>query len=94
MSKNNNHVCKRCGKCCKDVGTIWAQSEHPLIRAFGAATNRRVPGLFRIKGPCDMLAIEASGRAVCLIQKWLSHSAKPEACRGYPLDGKCFSVIQ
>ena len=83
--------CKRCGRCCQNVGTIWAHSEHPLIWAVGAAVNRRVPGLFRDHGPCDMLVIEESGRAVCLIQKWLGHKAKPKCCRDYPFDGEpCF----
>ena len=84
--------CRRCGKCCENVGTIWAQSEHPLIWAIGAAVNRRVPGLFRDQGPCDMLIIHESGRSTCLIQQWLGHKAKPRSCREYPFDGeKCFN---
>ena len=85
--------CQRCGKCCKDVGTIWAQSEHPLIWAVGAAVNRRVPGLFRDHGPCDMLKMDPCGRATCLLQQWLGWKAKPAACREYPDGEKCFREL-
>lgn len=100
-AKNRKHVCKRCGQCCIDNGTIWVHSEHPLIKAIVKAivdrpnvrilrqqSFRRIiitNGFFRDGGPCDMLVFERSGQAVCLLQKWLGHNAKPENCQEYPL---------
>ena len=82
--------CQRCGKCCKELGgSFWAHSDHELVEAMA----KYLPDdFYRDLGPCDMLILEESGRATCLIQKWLGHKAKPEACREYPCDGKpCFN---
>jgi len=68
--------------------SFWLHSDHELIEAFG---RRMPPDFYNDDGPCDMLVIEGSGRAVCLIQKWLGWAAKPTACRDYPFDGEdCF----
>ena len=80
--------CQRCGKCCQDLGCfLWTHIDHPLIEAVA----KSLPDEFYTDLACDMLVIEQSGRAVCLIQKWLGHKAKPKACRDYPFDGDdCF----
>lgn len=99
-ANNRKHVCKRCGRCCKDVGTIWVHSENPVVQAMVKAIVKRpdvrilqksferiifTNGFFRDDGPCDMLLIEESGRSVCLLQKWLGFNAKPPSCQEYPL---------
>lgn len=87
MSKD--HVCKRCGQCCMGIGkSFWTHSEHELINATKA---RLESDFYDDTGTCDMLIVHESGRAVCLLQKWLGHNAKPEACRKYPFEGSpCF----
>jgi len=88
-TKGQNHTCKRCGKCCQETGgSFWIHSEHELVKAMA----KYMPvDFFRESGPCDMLLITENGRAMCLLQKWLGHKAKPQACRDYPFDGKpCF----
>ena len=89
MNNKTGHICRRCGKCCKDLSnSFWTNSEHPMIKAI----NKKLPDVYyKDHGSCDLLVIEASGRAVCLLQKWLGHAAKPKSCRDYPFDGKpCF----
>jgi len=73
--------CQQCGKCC-DMGTIWVNSEHPLVRAAGKAVTD-----FRDGGSCDML-VYINGKAVCLIHKYFGYDAKPEVCRDYPEEGE------
>lgn len=86
MANNRKHVCKRCGRCCIDNGTIWVHSKNPVIVAIVKAIVERTDnGFFRDGGPCDMLVIEKSGRAVCLLQKWIGHDAKPDSCQAYPI---------
>ncbi len=85
MAKNKDHDCKRCGLCCSDVGTIWVHSKHPVVQAMvKAIVTRTDDGFFRDSGPCDMVVFEESNRAVCQLQKWLGHLAKPESCQAYP----------
>lgn len=80
MSK---HKCKRCGKCC-DCGTMWVNSDHPVIRAI----YKDLPlDYFQDGGKCAMLVIDGNGLASCLIQTELGIDAKPEVCREYPCDG-------
>ncbi|MFQ5953304.1 MAG: hypothetical protein ACE5JK_07915 [Candidatus Omnitrophota bacterium] len=80
--------CQRCGRCCQDKGSFWTHSPHELIRQI----DENLPlDFYRDGDPCDMLQIDPNGRATCLLQKWLGHKAKPEACRDYPFDGDlCF----
>lgn len=113
MGKRKDHVCHRCGKCCIDNGTIWVHSKHPVIAAMVKAIVDRpeerilrkscdkirpVNGIFRDGGPCDMLIMNESGQAVCLIQKWLGHKYKPPSCQDYPFaefdDGRCHREIE
>ena len=84
------HVCRRCGRCCQDLGrSFWVHSEHELVSAMAA---RLGDGFYTDTGACDMLKVAASGRATCLLQKWLGHRGKPKACREYPFNGeKCFA---
>ena len=78
-------ICIRCGKCC-DMGTIWVNSEHPLIKRVAAYLKTDD---FDDGGLCDMLMLE-KGKAVCWIQKYLGYEAKPDVCREYPEAGeKC-----
>jgi len=88
MSKKRKrkHKCRRCGKCCLNVGrTFFTGSEHPLIKVILDNTEE-----FYDSGKCEMLIWE-KGKWVCLIQKYLGKAAKPRACRDYPFDGgKCF----
>lgn len=87
------HICKRCGTCCRGLGkSFWVHSDHPLIKAM---TERVGDDFYDDTGACDMLTISESGRATCLLQKWLGREAKPAACRDYPFDGeKCFGEIE
>ncbi len=78
--------CKRCGACCMQIGTMWSQSEHPLIKplarlviAHGVCSDG--------PEPCDMLLIK-DGQAVCLIEKYFGWAAKPKICLQYPEDGE------
>ena len=84
------HVCRRCGRCCAELGgSFWTHSEHELVSAMAA---RLGDGFYTDTGACDMLKVAASGRATCLLQKWLGHKGKPAACRDYPFDeDKCFA---
>ena len=80
-----NHVCKRCGQCCIGVGkSFWTHSGHELVNAM---CKRLVGDFYDDTGRCDMLLIHENGQATCLLQKWLGHNGKPEACRKYPFDG-------
>lgn len=77
---SEKHECKRCGRCCLDVGTIFVHSEHPIVKAILASVPDEY---FRDDGPCPML--EINGReAACLLHKHLGMDAKPEVCREYP----------
>ncbi len=73
--------CRRCGKCCLDLASIWTNSKHPLIEAI----DKVLPVEFYADGgrPCDMLVIHENGRATCLLQQWLGWKAKPPECKEY-----------
>ncbi len=81
-------ICGRCGKCCKDVGTMWTGSTHPIIQELYALTPA---DRLSDSGRCGMLVFAApGGRAVCYIEKHLGREFKPEVCREYPEAGeKC-----
>lgn len=85
----SEHKCQRCGLCCNNIGTIWVHSEHPLVKTVAELVF--VNDLFADEGPCLFLAYDSSEQAICLIEKYLGHNAKPEVCQNYPEDGeKCF----
>lgn len=85
-------TCKRCGMCCVGPGTMWTSSEHPLIEAI----NKDLPlEYYTDGGECAMLVKHENKTATCLIEQWLGHRAKPQACRDYPFDGDpCFREKQ
>ncbi len=79
-------VCKRCGDCCIDLGTICVNTDHPLIKAlvepwflYDAITDM---------GKCPVLIFE-NNQAVCLIEKYLGRDAKPVVCQEYEGEGHC-----
>ena len=81
--------------------SFWTHSDHDLVSAMTKSLLQMANGESQIEtrqtisdmqdATCDMLIVHESGRAVCLLQKWLGYNAKPEACRKYPFDGSpCF----
>lgn len=81
--KTKKHKCRRCGKCCENVGTLWLQSKHPIIQRIYSAMH---PLGCRDNQPCDMLYFTKKGKAICLLEKYLGKKAKPEICQKYPFD--------
>jgi len=81
--------CKRCGKCCIDMGTIWTGSSHPLI----AAIRKSLPGeYYAYGGRCVMLVTYGNGETSCLLEQGLGRNAKPRVCREYEGEGHCRAV--
>ena len=79
--------CKRCGKCCEDLGTMWVSSKHPIVQAIYLGIPDEY---FRDWGRCTMLA-KVNGVQTCLLHKYLGKEAKPDVCQEYPEEGeKCF----
>lgn len=74
--------CKRCGKCCLDVGyAFWERSEevqkHPLLKLLLG-----VKPLQASYKRCLMLRFEGE-TAICMVQELLGYEAKPEKCRNH-----------
>ncbi len=74
--------CKKCAKCC-DMGTIWVNSSHPLIRTMYPLINGE---LFSDDGRCAML----DNNNECMIHKYLGKKWKPDVCQEFPFEkGDC-----
>lgn len=87
------HKCRRCGKCCEDMGTVWLNSDHPqIVKVFAVYPSE----LMSDNGRCAMLTTE-NGKAARLLELIWGKSAKPEVCRQYPdppdFDGQCHNDI-
>ncbi len=80
MSETNKADCQQCGACC-DMGTLWCQSEHPLIRAIYPFISK---DLFSDDGKCNMLDDDNK----CIIHKYFGKQWKPDVCQEYPFDGE------
>ena len=82
-------ACKRCGQCCKDRGSFWHLSDHPLIKKFN---DRRRQGrsikLNMINEAGECLLYDGFD---CLIEKYLGWEAKPEICKQYNCE-KCVTA--
>ena len=74
--------CKRCGNCCRNIGTIWVNSKHPLIKAL---YDSLPDDYFTDYGDCLMLE-KVNGIDTCLIHKYLGFEAKPDVCRKHEGD--------
>ncbi|MGA2324313.1 MAG: hypothetical protein ABSG22_10740 [Sedimentisphaerales bacterium] len=85
-ANNKKHECKRCGRCCVQVGlNFWGNSEHPLVRQFHKIAENIDNG-----EPCLMYAI-IDNTPTCLIWEYIGRKGLPEACRDYPFnEKKCF----
>ncbi len=81
--------CRRCGNCC-DCGTIWVNSEHPLIVAVREFVF--LSGATCDAGQCEMLAFEDDGKTTCMIEKFLGREWKPETCKEHQGDKRCGGV--
>ncbi len=77
---NQKFKCKRCGKCCADMGTVWLTGQHLLLKQI---LHIWPDDAFSDGGRCGMLIFE-NGKAVCLVHRHLGFKAKPEACQEYP----------
>ena len=77
--------CKRCGNCCRNIGTIWVNSPHPLIKAIYLVLPDEY---FTDYGDCLMLA-QINEVNTCLLHKYLGFEAKPQECRDHEGDERC-----
>lgn len=80
--------CNRCGNCCRNTGTIWTNSPHPLIKAISLELPDEY---FRDYADCTML-VKINDQPACLIHQYLGFKAKPLECRDHEGDERCVKV--
>ncbi len=81
-------VCKRCGRCCIDVGrTFWKTGSYEDIEELNKLAHN---GDHEDNGlPCEMLSFDCDRTAVCRIQEIYGYDAKPTVCKEHQGDERC-----
>ena len=81
--------CKRCGKCCIEVGrTFWKVGDYGKIPELDEIARNGDHEDNEL--PCEQLEM-VNSKAICKIHRDYGYPAKPKVCSRYPEDGElCF----